>query len=183
MRDVIITVLWVGIVATVVTIVTTVGGLAYMVRSQRRRNRFGRRDRVVAPVTWLYTPGEAPRLHRRLLGAVASARRAAVALDSRRVSPSGIREMAIELEEQAGAIDDGLILASRLHSVQRRELLERLGPAVTEIEIVAKRLVHMATSVSVSAQSTTLDLSRLHDRLDALEAAQREISELERFIR
>ena len=175
------TIVWVGIVSTIVIIALTVFSIWWMVRSQRRRNRFGRDDRIVAPTHWLYTPGESPRLHRRLLSACAAARQAARVIDGRRLTPSGAVDVADELERQAGVVDDGLILAGRLDSRRRQTLLESLRPQVVEIEAVAERLVRLAADGDHGRLA--LDVGRLNERLDALEQAGSEVAELEAAFR
>src|SRR5438094_2124105 len=109
MHDLLTTVVWTFVILVFLTVALTTAGLAWMVHSQRRRNRFGRHDIVTAPLHWLYTPGEGPRLHRRLLAAVAAARRAAASVEGRRSVPGTLMEVVDDLEHQAGAIDDGLI--------------------------------------------------------------------------
>jgi hypothetical protein len=183
LRDVFFVISWVLVIAAAVSLLLTGLGLWWMVESRRRRNRFGRHDRIVAPLHWLYSPGEAPRLHRRLLNAVATGRRAATVVDEGRGSPSGLVELANQLEVQAGSVDDGLILASRLSATARLRLIAELRPAVREAEAIAERLVRIAIGSRNGWGQDFLDTTRLHDRLDALEQAHREISELEVALR
>ena len=182
MEELLETLIWTSLVTTVVLMGLTAFLLSWSVRRQRRRNRFGKDDRITAPLHWLYTPGEAPRLHRRLLAAVSSARRAARVIDARRITPSGVADLAGELEAQAGVVDDGLILASRLTFVRRHELLNYLRPQVREIEGVAERLVRMAADWEQRGRPP-VDVARLHQRLDAIEQGNREIAELEAALR
>lgn len=178
LRELIVTVTWTLVISTIVVCASTVFGFWWMVESRRRRNRFGRHDRVTAPLHWLYGPGEPPRLHRRLLNAVAAGRRAAAVIDGRRLTPSTISSLVDELEAQAGVVDDGLILASRLATVPRQRLLSELRPGVAEVEEVAERLVRMATDVE-QAGRPSLPLARLHEHLDAIEHAHRELSDIQ----
>jgi hypothetical protein len=172
-------VVWTFIILVFMAVALTVAGLAWMVHAQRKRNRFGRHDVVVAPLHWLYTPGEGQRLHRRLLASVAAARRAALAADGRRAVPGGLVEIVDDLERQAGAIDDGLIAASKLSLGRRHEAYAHLRDNVHELEEVAMRLVRLSTEWDRGLRPA-VDTERLNQRLDALEESVEEVAALER---
>lgn len=184
LRDIVVTVTWLLIVITVLGIALVTGSLAWVVQRQRRRHCLGGSERMKPPAAWLYSPGEAPRMHRRLVASVDCARGAAKVIETRRSVSSGVGDLVAELEERAGMLADGLVLAGRLRQSSRQRVLARLSPGVEEVERVAERLAEVAALWDHgSARDSTAELERLHRRLDALEAAHQEIAELERSSR
>ena len=143
----------------------TVGSFAWVLRRQRRRNSIGAGR---PPLSWQYAPGEVPRLHRRLLNAVECARRAGSGSEM-------VRSLARELEHEAARLDDALVMVGRLPARRRVAAIGELGQSVDEVEALAERIAVLA----VARGPGVADLDTVRRRLDALEAAHRELAELE----
>ena len=149
------------LVFTLMAVVFSACCAAAAVHMLRVRNRVVPEVRSPAPLGWLWSPRAAARLHRRLRGSVLSAR---MALDG------SFADLAREVEERAVALDRQLVAADRARLPARTRLVADLRDEVAQVEALDQRLVSMArTSRSRS------DLSAVRERLDALDAALREL--------
>jgi hypothetical protein len=142
----------------------------------RRNNSVSHRGGGRAPLSWLVSTGTCAHLHRRLRRAVAAVR--VVVPPPRRRGPRGaFHDIADDLEREAVAIDAELVAARRLPLVHRRAAQRLVAPRVTEIELLAARVVSTGPSVG-----HTLSLDGLRDRIDALHEAHIELDRLERSV-
>jgi hypothetical protein len=171
---------WVLAVTAIVTGVLVLT-IALTVWRLRRRNRVSPSVATAAPLDWLWSLSAGARLHRRLQVAVRAVR-ADVALLARRGRPTpALASLVAELEEQAVAVDDGVVAAARHGKRQRRQLLAALDPQVLEIEALSSRLAALAREQGrgpVLADEPAA-LERISQRLDALEAARQELATVE----
>jgi hypothetical protein len=150
-----------------------------------KRNRVSPAVKSPAPLTWLWSPTQTARLHRRLQAAVTE-----IHLSPTRRSHSGaecsVDELRRELEYQAVEIDHHLVVASRHPRRNRRHLLSTLDPQVAEVEQLSVRLSRLtrpAGSVSSGwdmAQQPPEVLARISHQLDLLDAASEELTAIER---
>lgn len=152
----------------------------------QRRNRVSPAVRSPAPVRWLWAPTAPARLHRRLQDAVAD-----IQLAPSRRSPHGgpatVDDMRRELEYQAVELDHHLVIAARHPRRQRRSLVRTLEEQVGEVESLSLRLSRLserpdetpASGWDVTRQPPEV-LSELSRQLDLLDAAQAELTEIER---
>jgi hypothetical protein len=139
-------------------------------------HRLGRRNRVcprvpsLAPFGWLWSMRSAARLHRRLCRSAATARLCA----ARRPQWSGLGDVAGELEARAVAVDEHLVWSVRAPGTARRRMLAEVAAEVREVESLTERVLRMVgTPLPVPAADHRAEL---HDRVDALELALREIA-------
>ena len=155
------------------------------------RWRLGRANRVspavksTAPLLWLWTPMRAARLHRRLRTAVALIH-LSPSPRTRQAPSLSVDELRRELEYQAVELDQHLVIAVRHPRSHRRGLLASLDVQVGEVERLALRLSNMSrptgTPSSGWAGPVTPPevLERMSEQLDLLDAAQLELTEIER---
>jgi len=164
-----------GIVALLFVTAVAVG-LALMLRTMMRANRVAPKRRTAAPLSWLASPRTSARLHRRLRRAVSVSDFAVAS-----IAPAAIalRGVAGELTERAVTVDDWLVGTYRLHPDARRPRLAQLSAEVRGIEMSAARLHHLSCDwrrcLDQAAASAALPLPDLHQRLDAVEAALRDL--------
>lgn len=130
-----------------------------VVHSLRVRNRVSPRVRTRAPLSWLWSWRAAPRLHRRLRRSV---------LATRSGLPAWLADLAAEVESRAVALDAELVAADRAPMPARARLIAGLRDEVAEVEALDQRLVSMA-------RARRGDLAAVRERLDALDAALREL--------
>jgi hypothetical protein len=154
--------------------------IALTVWRLRRRNRVSPGTRTLAPLGWLWSPGRAARLHRRLRAAVHTARFRVTATSRRYLPASQVDDLVDELCRHATAIDDQLVLARRAPGPVRRRLLAEVETEVRTVEGLAGRI---AATVNGCDRPGLVGggpgLARLGERLDTLDAARLEIAELE----
>jgi len=152
----------------------------------QRRNRVSPAVRSPAPVSWLWSPRSTARLHRRLQGAVVHIHLA----PSRRSTfsgPASVDELRRELEYQAVELDHHLVIAGRHPRAQRRSILRSLEQQVSEIETLSVRLSRLsarpegtpASGWEVTRQPPEV-LAGIAEQLDLLDAAQDELTAIER---
>jgi hypothetical protein len=161
-------------------------GLVLLRWRMAKANRVSPAVKSAAPLRWVWHPGKAARLHRRL--------RIAVALihlsPSRRVhqSPSlSVDELRRDLEHHAVELDQHLVVAVHHPRSHRRGLLATLEMQVDEVERLAVRLSSMsrpegtpATGWAANPATAPEVLERISDQLDLLDVAQAELVEIER---
>lgn len=153
-------------------------GLLLVVRAVLRRNRVSPRERTRAPISWLWSLRQAPRLHRSLRKSAASARLALVAHGRSTASFPALVELGEELGRRACEIDDQLVVAHRAPAAARRRMLETLARETFETEHLTERLACAARAWAQQGRAAPT-VVELHHRLDALEQAMSEIRTLE----
>ncbi len=152
----------------------------------QRRNRVSPAVKSPAPITWLWSPRSTARLHRRLQGAVADIHLA----PSRRSNyggPASVDELRRDLEYQAVELDHHLVIAGRHPRRQRRSIVRSLDEQVNDIEALSVRLSRLSarpegtpsTGWDVTRQPPEV-LSEIARQLDLLDAAQEELTAIER---
>ena len=160
--------LFIGAVTALVT--------ALAMRAVIRANRVAPGRRTAAPVSWLFSTRLSARLHRRLRRAVATSSFAVVAMTP---SATPLREVAGELVDRAVAIDDWLVATNGLHPDIRRSRMSELAAEVDDIERSAARLHQICGDwrrcLDQASGATAVPAPNLHQRLDAVEAALREL--------
>jgi hypothetical protein len=150
----------------------------------QRRNRVSPAMKSPAPVSWLWSPTQPARMHRRLRGAVVEIHLS----PARRATPArcSVDELRRELEYQAVELDHHLVVAARHPRRRRRELLGTLDHHVAEVEALSVRLSRMSRPAGSVASGWDLAeqppevLARLGQQLDLLEQASEELAEIER---
>lgn len=163
-----------GLIAAVAMALVAVLGA----RALRKRNRVSPSAASPAPAAWLGAPSAPARLHRRLRSAVAVARSASAAAAP--VAPR-LAELTADLEREAVAIDDHLVMVSRLASRERRKVLAQLATKVRQVEQLASQVSLMAVQaqapmISAGQPSALDDLSH---QLELLEQARHEVAQVE----
>lgn len=162
-------------------------GFYLIARAVWRANRVVPDRRTQAPISWLVSPREPARLHRRLRraaevsnGAVAPMRSA-----SKRRQPdkalSPLVQVADDLIAEAVQLDDRLPQAAGAFPQWRGQLLHELAAQVKEVEAAAVRLVQLSVTWQMemrrAAELPTAGVAplELRARLDAVEAALAEL--------
>ena len=166
-------------VLALVAVTTFVIVLVALLRKVTRANRVAPGRPSPAPLSWLASPGAPARLHRRLRRAVTTAD-----VSARRIAPAAVAlaDVAAEITARAVAVDDGLVAASGLHPMARRGPLSDLTREVRDIEACAGRLHRISGDWrrlhDEAAGALSVPPPNLHERLDAVEAALRELPTL-----
>jgi hypothetical protein len=147
---------------------------ALVLRKLRRANRVapGRRSR--APLSWLVSLAAPARLHRRLRRAVAAAD-LSVAMSP---AAQALQDVAGELVARAISLDDCLVAVNALHPAVRRDHLTQLTAEVREIELSTARLHRLSGDWRLrldQAAASAMPFPDLHERMDSVEAALREL--------
>jgi hypothetical protein len=197
--------LWMIVSVTMVLIVLGVLVAMFSYRL-RRSNRVDPDVESLAPLLWLWMPGAAPRLHRRLRVATIPIVRideieaAARPVERTRVTrrpkhgpeqavPNSAPQLRTTVRAQAVQLDADIVLAARQPRPVRRQAMRALGAQVREVEQLSLRLVqhHRQTSAPVStpgphpiAASTPTVLADVAQQLDVLEQAHDEVLQIER---
>ena len=172
-------VLQVVLLVTLITLCVVFAALVITLTRLRRRNRLHPSVPTNAPLSWLYSPAPASRLHRRL--------RLAVALSGYRGQRRSRRtlgridELATSLTREAINLDRRLVRAALAPRHPRRAQLQLIEPQVRRVEHLAARLAMLADD-SALALSPPVGLELLEERLTCLEAAQREVDDLEALL-
>lgn len=158
------------------------------------RNRVRRHHRVDptvpsgAPLSWSFDPRQPARLHRRLtrIGTATTAildrpapRRG---LRRRRPDPTHAQELAAELRRQAVLLDHRLEQLHALAPALRREPLEELDRAVTDLERATTRLITLQHDLDRPADLTGRPdpIEEAVERVDLLARAHEELHRLDR---
>jgi hypothetical protein len=169
-----------------VLLLTSVGTWARF--SLRRANRVvPGRSAATAPIPWLWSPGMAATLHRRLRSAC---RLASAVEDSRPRPPrrrwsqrklpakgDAIADLAREVVQEAVQLDREVVTASWLaRGIPKAQALAALAYRVSAVEDAARRVHQLETNrVSISGPSGPAGLS-LAERISVMEAAFGELS-------
>lgn len=165
--------------AMLATIAVIIAVLSYRLH---RRNRVAPDVETLAPLTWLSSPSQAARLHRRLRAAVAPVH---VPAKRRPAEPDRRTELCRTLVAEAVEIDHHLVLAARQPGPRRREMLRVLEGQVAEVERLALRLGRMrrilvpGEGLDPHGGDVTV-LADLRRELDLLDEAHAELLDIER---
>ena len=144
--------------------------IALTYQALSRRNRVASRVRTGAPLSWLWSGRMAARMHRRLRAIVRSAQ-ACCPRVSRRAPRSTVHELVDDLVELAAAADRRIVVAANLPRLRRTLALAEIAVEIREIEVLSSRVRHYAGLGAPPA----ITPAALRERLDALDAARREI--------
>jgi hypothetical protein len=162
-------------------------GFYLIARAVWRTNRVVPDRRTHAPISWLVSPREPARLHRRLRRTAQAANSSVAPLRSapkRRQSDNAVSplvQVADDLIAQAILLDDRLPQAASAAPQWRSPLLHELGIEVKEVEAAAGRLGRLAATWQMemrrAAELPTPGIAplELRSRLDAVEAALAEL--------
>lgn len=163
--------------AVILLAVAMMGGLVLAlvlsVRSLSRRNRVSPEHPTQAPTLWLWSIGHAARSHRRLQRVAAAARAAQAAAG---VTGEQVADLAADLERQACALDDQIVLATRFSTANRVRRLYQLDHPVKELETLAVRVTILAGHFSAH---TPLAAQPLAERVLLMEQAVDEVHRIE----
>jgi hypothetical protein len=162
----------------VAVMVFVAGMIALAWRRLQRRNRVSPRIPSRAPLDWLWSWSLPARLHRHLARTVAAAR--GCIQGSR--AQLGLEDLVADLERHACAIDDQLVVIDRLPASNRRRLLRELAAEVREVDSVAERIIRSGRAWA-GVEPSARALAPVAERLDALEAAMRDLSRLDQAAR
>lgn len=154
---------------TVLMAIVTVLVVLLAIRTVRRSVRVVPEIRTRAPVSWRASIRQHARLHRQLQATVASVR---LALDTSG-SALQLAPLARELEAHACAIDDQLVIAARAPAAERARMLRELEGECTALIDAGRRII----SLSAQREPGRPGLAAVTERLDALDAALRELDE------
>jgi hypothetical protein len=162
------------LVVNILIAVTCVLPAVLVLRKLRRANRVAPGRRSPAPLSWLVSLGAPARLHRRLRRAVAAADLSVA------VSPAAhaLQDVAGELAARAISLDDCLVAADSLHPAVRRNHLTQLAAEVREVELSTARLHRLSSDWRLrldQAAASATPFPDLHERMDSVEAALREL--------
>jgi hypothetical protein len=165
------------VLAIVVLVVAMMGGLVLALvlslRSLSRRNRVSPGQPTQAPTLWLWSMGHAARSHRRLQRVAAAARAAQAAAG---VTGEQIADLAVDLERQACALDDQIVLATRFSTANRVRRMYQLDHPVKELETLAVRVTILAGHFSAHAPMAAQPLA---ERVHVMEQAVAEVRRIE----
>lgn len=140
--------------------------------------RFSRR-RPGVPLSWQTRQSVAADLHRRMHRALDRTRRSVADARKRGVPTEGYEGLVDELAATVRALDDQLVLASRLPFKARHKALLGLRYRVAEIEKTGVRIGQSAIeAASPLVDSIDDSLARINKRLDHHAEARDELREL-----
>ena len=178
--DVLLTVLGVALALVVVAALVTLLAILLGMRSLKRRNRVSPEQPSPAPVTWLASPAATARLHRRLRSAV-SVSRMVVARHAGDRDPAKVAELARTCEAKAVALDHQLAAVANLASADRRRFVAQIAADVREVEVAVSRLSVLDADAAAPARlgHQASEMQALAEQLEHLEAARREVRELD----
>jgi hypothetical protein len=154
------------------SIVFTAGMGAVIWRSLEHGNRVSPSVRSRFPIRYRWSLRYAARLHRHLQRTVAAVRSCVTAEDQL------VFDVVAELENFACAVDDQLAIAIRMPQPARRRLLRELRAEVHEVDAMAERLIRLRRAWA-GAQPSARTLAPIAERVEALEAALRDLARLD----
>ena len=157
-----------AMIIVILTLATPAAITWVVLRRLQRSNRVSPQIPTYAPLLWLWVPHRPARLHRRLRRVTAVARAAGGG------NLPSMPELAGELERRACATDSKLVLAAKVGGPARWGMLNEVEREVRDLELLATRMLTMTTTWS----STAVGTEAIAERLDALEAAMREVDEI-----
>jgi hypothetical protein len=143
--------------------------------------RLRRRHRGV-PLGWSTSQSEAAELHRRLHRAVDDTRQTVARVGAKGAPVDELVALSEDLSAEALVIDRELEAASHLPDGSRRKTLMEIKQRIVESERLSARVKQLAVDLATPTHDTADDgIRRLHERLDALDEARRELRDLGRI--
>jgi hypothetical protein len=140
--------------------------------------RWSRRKPGV-PMSWQTSQSVAADLHRRMHRALDRTRRTVGDARKRGVPTEAYDGMIDDLAATARALDDQLVLASRLPFRQRHKTLLGLRYRIVDLERIGERIGRSAIEgASPLVDSVDDSIARINTRLDHVEQAKNELREL-----
>jgi len=137
------------------------------------------RRRPGVPLAWQTSQSVAADLHRRMHRALDRTRRTVGDARKRGVPTESYEAMVDDLAATARALDDQLVLASRLPFRQRHKALLGLRYRIVEIERTGERIGRAAIEIaSPLVDSVDDSIARINTRLDQVDEAKHELREL-----
>jgi hypothetical protein len=137
------------------------------------------RRRPGVPMSWQTSQSVAAELHRRMHRAIDRTRRTVGDARKRGVPTEAYDGMIDDLAATARAIDDQLVLASRLPFRQRHKTLLGLRYRIVDIERTGDRIGRSAIEgASPLVDSVDDSIARINTKLDHVEQAKDELREL-----
>jgi hypothetical protein len=159
----------VGVELVIAVLVVTAGGLTW---------RFTRR-RPGVPISWQTSQSVAADLHRRMHRSLDRTRQSVGDARKRGVPTEAYEGLVDELAATARALDDQLVLASRLPFKARHKTLLGLRYRIGEMERTGERIGRTAIeAASPLVDSVDDPLTRINERLDLHSEARDELREL-----
>jgi hypothetical protein len=138
-----------------------------------------RRRRPGVPMSWQTSQSVAADLHRRMHRSLDRTRATIGDARKRGVPTQAYEGMFDELQATARALDDQLVLASRLPFKQRHKVLLGLRYRIAEVERTGERVGRTAIeAASPLVGSVDESLQRINDRLDYHVEAKDELRDL-----
>ena len=167
------------LVVTLLSLAVAFAVLVVVLYRLKRRNRLHPSVSTTAPLSWLFSPARACRLHRRLRLAVAMSgyrgqRRG-------RHTLTGVEALAATLTREALNVDRRIVRAALAPRRPRQAQLTLLEVQVGRIEQVAARLATLADDQALDLGPAP-GLELLEEQLSCLEEAQREVDALEALL-
>ncbi len=137
------------------------------------------RRRPGVPMAWQTSQSMAADLHRRMHRAVDRTRNNVSEARKRGVATGGYDCLVDDLAATARALDDQLVLASKLPFRQRHKTLLGLRYRIADIERAGERVSKNAIeSASPLVDSVDDSLRRINERLDHVDEAKNELRDL-----
>jgi hypothetical protein len=137
------------------------------------------RRRPGVPMSWQTSQSVAAELHRRMHRAIDRTRRTVGDARKRGVPTEAYDGMIDDLAATARALDDQLVLASRLPFRQRHKTLLGLRYRIADIERTGERIGRSAIEgASPLVDSVDDSIARINTKLDHVEQAKEELREL-----
>jgi hypothetical protein len=136
------------------------------------------RRRPGVPMSWQTSQSVAADLHRRMHRAVDRTRANVAEARKRGVATASYDCLVDDLAATARALDDQLVLASKLPFRQRHKTLLGLRYRISDMERTGERVSKMAIeSASPLVDSVDDSLKRINERLDHVDEARGELRE------
>ncbi len=182
-------VIWFLVLLTVMVVLAG-AGIAAFSWQLNRHNRVVPDIETAAPLTWLISPAQSARLHRRLRNAAAPVMPPPAPKRTRRhrgAAPEGpTDELRRGLVDQVVAVDQHLIFTARLPGPARRPQQRALQQQVADIERLSSRILahERRTAMPAAGPGTRPStppavLADLTQQLDLLEQAHDELAAIE----
>jgi hypothetical protein len=163
-----------AVILLVSVVIFLIGMAALAWRRLERGNRVSPSMHSNVPLRWRGSYRAAPRMHRHLQRTVAGVRTCL-----QQDADLGLADLVTELERAACAIDDQLAIAGRMPQPTRHRLLRELRAETVELDRMAERVVRLRRAWSGAVPSAR-SLAPVAERIDALEAALRDVARLDR---
>lgn len=173
----------------VIAVVFAIAGFVGMLRLRlRARHRINPKIATNTPYSWMLSPAAPARLHRRLAKAMAVARdslertRPPRGRLRRKPRPSPLDSLVQGLDREAVAIDQHLLLVSRLGGPERGRLLVHLDGQVRQVEHLAGRVAMLGVRAAAPIQLADgpTAIQEIESQVALLEQSRTELAELDR---